>query len=121
MRTFNQQIATSHALNASFVSDFVPLKNILLYSITAIVAGIPTGTITLEASNDPETNDTQVSTLAPTHFVMIEDSDFVLSAAGNTMWNVRDIAYNYVRVRYVDSSSGASTATMSIVFNGKGL
>lgn len=128
MRTFNQTIATDLELNADLQSEYIPLRNIFMYSITAIVTGTPTGTLTLQASNDPETNDTQVSPITgrspavgPTNWVTIQDSDFAIAAAGNTMWNVRDVAYNYVRVVYVDSSGGASTAVMSIVFNGKGM
>ena len=45
-----------------------------------------------------------------------------VSAAGNYMWNVTDVMYNYVRVVYTDTSSGTSTAIVtSLVFNGKGI
>ena len=37
------------------------------------------------------------------------------------MWNVRDVAYNYVRVVYIDASGGTSSATMNVIFNGKGV
>lgn len=126
MRVFNQQIATNVALNANVSTTYVPLKSIFMYSIAAIVTGTPTGTIKLQASNDPETNDTQYNagnippTVIPTHWVDITDSSFALSSAGETMWNVRDVAYNYVRVVYTDGSSGSSTATMTVIFNGKG-
>lgn len=127
MRTFNQQIATAAPLNANYQSQYVPLRNIIMYCIVANITGVPTGTLTLEASNDPETNDTQVNAsgrapaVGPTNWVTIKDSDFTVTTAGKTMWNVEVAAYNYVRVAYVDASGGASTATMSIVFNGKGL
>lgn len=127
MRTFNKQISTDVVLNANRNSEYVQLKNIFMYCIAAIITGTPTGTIKLQASNDPETNDTQYNVTAgrppavgPTNWVDIDDSDFVVSSAGETMWNVRYIGYNYVRVVYTDGSSGASTATMSIIFNGKG-
>jgi hypothetical protein len=128
MRTFNKQISTAVPMNANSNSPYVQLKNIFMYSLAALVTGIPTGTIKLQASNDPETNDTQTNitsgvapAVGPTNWVDIADSAFALSAAGETMWNVRDVAYNYVRVVYIDSSGGASTATMAIVFNGKGV
>ncbi len=128
MRTFNKQISTSVPLNANSNSPYVPLKSIFMYSIAFIVTGTPTGTVKLQASNDPETNDTQVNVtsgvapaVGPTRWVDITDSSFSLTTAGETMWNVRDVAYNYVRVVYIDASSGASTATASIIFNGKGV
>lgn len=121
MRTFNKTIAQDQPLNTDVTTDFVPLRNIILYTISANVTGTPSGSIYLEASADPETNDTQPSTNQPTNWAVITDSAFTLSAAGVTMWNVRDIGYNYVRVVFVDGSGGTSTATMNVVFNGKGI
>jgi hypothetical protein len=128
MRTFNRQISTNVALNANVNGPYIQLKNIFMYSIAAIVTGVPTGTISLQASNDPETNDTQTNVAAgqapavgPSTWVTIDDSSFSLTSAGTTMWNVRDVGYNYVRVVYTDSSGGASTATMTVIFNGKGV
>jgi len=128
MRTFNQQVSTNQPMNVSSNSPYVPLKSIILYTVAAVVTGTPTGTIKLQASNDPETNDTQYNVTAnrppsvgPVNWVDITNSSFTLSSSGETMWNVRDIGYNYVRVVYTDSSGGTSTATMNIIFNGKGV
>lgn len=96
--------------------------------MSAIITGTPTGTIQIQASNDPETNDTQYNTTAgqppavgPTNWVTITNSPFVVSSSGEEMWNVNYAGYNYVRVQYLDSSGGTSTATMTIIFNGKGM
>jgi hypothetical protein len=101
--------------------------------MSAIITGTPTGTIQIQASNDPETNDTQVNTnygpgqtptnppaVGPTNWVTIANSPFPVSSAGEEMWNVNYAGYNYVRVQYLDASGGTSTATMTIIFNGKG-
>lgn len=119
MRVFNDQISTAVVLNANRNSPAVPLKSIFMYSIAFNVTGTPTGTVKLQASNDPETNDT-IPLPAPANWVDIANSSFSLTASGETMWNVQYVAYNYVRVVYTDSSSGASTATVNIIFNGKG-
>lgn len=124
MRTNNKQINNATVMNTSFNSPAVPLKNIILYSIAANVTGTPTGTIKLQASNDPETNDTMPDGTpqpTPTNWADITGSSFTLSAAGETMWNVSDVGYNYVRVAYTDGSGGASTATVNIVANLKGI
>jgi hypothetical protein len=130
MRTFNKTVATAVPLNANYVSPYVPLKSIYTYSIAAIITGTPTGTIQLQASNDPETNDTQTNTsttpnmppsTAPVNWVVIANSPFIVTTAGEQMWNVNYTGYNYVRVQYIDGSSGTSTATMTIIFNGKGV
>jgi hypothetical protein len=130
MRTFNQTVATGAPLNGNYNSPYVPLKQIYTYTMAAIITGTPTGTVQIQASNDPETNDTQYNTtssplrpptVAPTNWVTIANSPFSVSSAGETMWNVNYAGYNYVRVQYIDSSGGTSTATMTIIFNGKGV
>ncbi len=127
MRTINRTIVLAAPLNANYNSPYQPLKSIYTYTIAAIVSGTPTGSIALQASNDPETNDTQYNStnlppaVGPSNWVTIADSTFVLSAAGETMWNVNAVGYNYVRVVYTDASSGLSAATLKIIFNGKGV
>lgn len=126
MRTFNKTIVplVSPILSANRNSEPIPLKNIFMYSIAAIIAGTPTGTIKLQVSNDPETNDSMPSNNSqpqPTHWIDLANSSVAVSAAGETMWSVKDCSYNWVRVSYVDGSSGSSTATMSIVVNCKGV
>ncbi len=134
MRTFNKTIATGVPLNANYNSPYVQLKNIYTYTMSAIITGTPTGTIQIQASNDPETNDTQTNTptvlgqpmpnppsVAPVNWVTITGSPFIVTGPGEEMWNVNYAGYNYVRVQYLDSSGGTSTATMKIIFNGKGV
>lgn len=125
MRVFNKQILTAQPLNVSFNSPASALKSIILYTMAINITGTGTGSVRLQASNDPETNDTQPGGIpfpAPTHWADVTNSTFAV-AAGVTevMWNVRDVGYNYVRVVYTDLSSGASTATASIIINGKGV
>lgn len=119
MRTFNQQIGNNIALNTNYTSAFVPLKNIFMYSIAANISGTPTGNIKLQASNDPETNDTQ-PLVTPVNWLDIDGSIATVSSSGEVFWNVHEVAYNYVRVLYTDTSGGTSLATLNIIFNGKG-
>lgn len=128
MRTINKTIAVNVPLNANYNSPYQPLRSIYTYTMCAIIAGTPTGTVQIQASNDPETNDTQINTTAnlppavgPTNWVTIANSPFPVTSSGESMWNVNFVGYNYVRVQYLDSSGGTSTATMTIIFNGKGV
>lgn len=133
MRTFNRTVATNVPLNANYNSPYVQLKNIYTYAMSAIITGTPTGTIQIQASNDPETNDTQTNqptvagqpmtnppSVAPVNWVTITNSPFIVTTSGIEFWNVNAVGYNYVRVQYTDGSGGTSTATMTIIFNGKG-
>lgn len=124
MRTFNKKIQTNVLLNVNVTGPAVPLKNIFLYTIAATITGTPTGSLKLQASNDPETNDAMplgVPEPLPINWADITNSTFAETVAGVTMWNVREIGYNYVRVIYTDASGGTSTARMSVVINGKGV
>jgi len=128
VRTINKTLATNVPLNANYNSPYQPLRSIPLYTMSAIITGTPTGTISIQASNDPETNDTQINTTAqlppavgPTNWVTITGSTFTVTTAGEEMWNVDYAGYNYVRVQYTDASGGTSTATMKIIFNAKGM
>lgn len=124
MRTSNKQILTAQALNANITTTPFQLKNVYMYSVAFNVTGTPTGVVKLQASNDPETNDSMPSNNpqpSPSNWADITNSSFTLSAAGETMWNVSSIAYNWVRVVYTDNSSGASTATVNCVINVKGV
>lgn len=124
MRVFNKQVQTNTALNVNTNGPAVPLKSIFMYSVAANITGTPTGTILLQASNDPETNDvTPLGTPAPlpTNWSTIANTSTNVTTSGTTLWNVSDVGYNYVRVVYTDTSSGASTATMNVVVNGKGM
>ncbi len=122
MRVFNKTIATAVPLNTNYNSPASPLKSIYMYDMAANITGTPNGTLKLQASNDPETNDTMpggVPQPQPTNWADIQNSTFV-AVTGTNMWNVRAVGYNYVRVVYTDLSSGSSTATMTIIINGKG-
>lgn len=135
MRTFNKQVSTAQAMNVNSSSPYTQLRNIYTYCMAALITGSATGTIKLQASNDPETNDTQTNqatvlgqpptnppSKAPTHWADITGSSFVVTGTDTEiMWNVDAVGYNYVRVVYTDTSGGTSTATMNIVFNGKGV
>jgi hypothetical protein len=118
MRAVNQQIMTNVVLNADRNSDPIPLQNIFMFSLCAIINGTPTGGIKLQVSNDPIS--AVSNNVTPTNWVDMSHSQYSLTDDTPTFWNVSEVAYNYVRVVYNDLSGGTSTATLSLVFNGKG-
>lgn len=122
MRSTNKVLVAAQALNVSSNSVAQQLKNIYTYSMAAIFTGTPTGTVKLQASNDPETNALPDGTFQqpPSNWIDIANSTFTITASGETLWNVDAVGYNYVRVVFTDTSGGSSTATMKLVFNGKG-
>lgn len=109
-------------MNTTITSAAYSLDRIFGYSIQASFTGTPTGTFKLQASSDPTGDQASPSnaTNIPTHWTDIVDSSESVSAAGNFMWNVTDVFYNWVRLIYTDSSSGSSTAVLNVRINAKG-
>lgn len=106
-------------MNQDFQGAPQQLQNAFGYCIQAIVTGTPNGSVSLEASIDPVI-ETGANYRPPTNWNPVDNSTFVLTTAGNTMWNVSDAQYNWVRVIYVDASGGLSTAVMTASINTKG-
>jgi hypothetical protein len=105
-------IAAGTVMNTTLYSIALGVPQMFGAAIQIEFTGTPTGTFQLEASSDPwVANPTTGQT--PTNWTVVADSQFTVTAAGNVMWNVSDIQYNYVRVQYLDSSGGTSTATIT--------
>lgn len=127
MRTVNipNIIPSGTVMNTTINSSAIPLYQIYGYSIQAVYTGTPTGAFKLQGSSDPVPQAGSPSiTAAPTpvNWSDIANSSESISAAGNFMWNVFDVMYNWVRLVYTDSSGGTSTAIVTVsTFNGKGI
>lgn len=119
MQVYNKQIVTNVVMNANLASAAYNVQQLFGVAIQARFTGTPTGTFKLQASSDPATAYIEGQN-APTNWSDIPDSTYAVSAAGNYMWNVFDIMYNYIRVVYTDGSSGASTAVLNVQINAKG-
>ncbi len=130
MLIYNKQniIPAGTVMNATINSAAMQLENMYGYAIQIVFTGTPTGSFKLQSSCDPVTQASQVFgangavTWTPTNWTDITNSTFTVSAAGNLEWNYSQLAgYNYVRVVYTDTSSGNSTAVITVAqFNGKG-
>lgn len=121
MRVFNIQPTMGQTMNTTITSDAFQLYQMFGFSIQVTFTGTPTGTFKLQASSDPVTQ-VSLNTVTPaTHWTDVANSSQAVSAAGNVLWNVSDVMYNWVRVVYTDGSAGASTAVITnLTFNGKG-
>lgn len=119
MRITNKQIESAASMGANITSEAVPLNQIYTFAIQAVYTATPTGTLKLQASCDPYINTMPTAEL-PTNWTDIANSSISITAAGNYMWNVSDIGYNWVRLVYTDGSGGTSTAALTVTFNGKG-
>lgn len=110
-------IPVSTVLNATRTSSVVPLYQIFGYSIQVVFTGTPTGSFKLQASCDPVPQSSAPgaeTVFNPVNWTDVLNSSQSVSAAGNIIWNVADVMYNYVRVVYTDTSSGTSTAIVTV-------
>jgi len=123
MRTYNEPLFTGTRMNTTLHSAATETAKIFGFAIQAVYTGTPTGTLFLEGSADPSgdfaspTNATNV----PTNWSTIANSAQAVTAAGNFLWNVADVEYNWVRLSYTDTSGGTSTALLTARINAKGI
>jgi len=115
------------SMHSNFDGYAFDVGNMLGVCVSAIVddhklgASDPTGTLYLQASNDPfDTtlpSGTSEFSVDPDSWVDIADSE--KSVAGNEehMWNIRDIFYKWIRARYERTSGDG---TVYIRYSAKG-
>jgi hypothetical protein len=126
MRVFNQPKIGLQGLtmNTTLNSSAISLKGIYGYAVQVVWTGTPNGSLKLQASSDAAGD--QASPLNLTNTVTnwsdVANSSTAITAAGNYMWNVSEVMYNWVRVVYTDSSGGSSTAVITVSqINAKGV
>lgn len=111
-------IRAGTVLNAIITSVAQQVYNSFGFSAQVFFTGTPSGSFHLEASDDPaaqaiSTGNYASAVTAPTNWSTIANSTFVVSAAGNVMWDYDQPGFNWFRIVYVDGSSGASTAVIA--------
>ena len=93
-------------LSADRTSQTIDLSSYYLASIQATVTGASAaGTASLYGSDDN------------TNFTKVSGSDATISGAGNGTWNIGQVGYRYIQVRFAFSSG---TGTMVLELFGKG-
>lgn len=132
MKTFNINmtsptplIPASTVMNATINSAPMPLQDVISYDFQIVFTGVPTGSFKLQKSDDPVSAATAsfLKTSLPVNWTDIANTSQAVTAAGNI--SLRDPlswpGYAWVRVVYSDTSSGMSTAIITVAnFNGKG-
>lgn len=131
MRVYNAPIATTAGvttaipMNATIKLAANQLYDVFGFYIQVIITGTPTGSFKLQSSGDPCSQgslSTPLTAQAPSEasWTDVLNSSQSVSAAGNVSWNVDGAYFNWVRVVYTDTSSGASTATFIGRINTRG-
>ena len=109
-------------MNTNLTSSAFNLNQIYGYCIQAVWTGTPTGTFKLQASADPSDIQLRNANQQPVNWTDVANSSQAVTIAGSYMWNVTEIMYGWVRLVYTDTSSGASTAVLTVsTINTKGV
>lgn len=109
------------SMASGFVTDPLYLGHIVNFSIQCVFTGTPGGNFTLECSNDEGQGDkvlNKYSSEGVVNWTTVADSAFVVAAAGNVTWDVQNVGYRWVRVRWTQTSSTGSVT--SARYNVKG-
>lgn len=122
MKIFNEPLITApQDMSASFELPPVYLANIVNYSIQLEFTGAPTGTYSLQCSNDhgkavlPGKID-QYN--AVNNWTEIKGSAQDISEAGDHTWNVENAGYLWVRVVYAPDSGTGSLSSARVTVKG---
>lgn len=113
MRIANEDLLNEVPVDMSTDFELRPiwLGHICNYSIQLVFTGSPNGTFKLQCSNDPGAPNGGVSTnqaLDVVNWTDILDSDQLITAAGNHVWQVENAGYNWVRVVYTAAAGSGS-------------
>jgi hypothetical protein len=119
MQVYNKNIINGVVMNTTINSLPYDVQQIYGYAIQATFTGTPTGSFKLQASNDPATSYNNQSASQVVNWTDIVGTPYSVTAAGNYMWNVYDVMYNWVRLVYTDTSGGTSTAVLNATINAK--
>lgn len=124
--SINTSLLSSGAvsLGADGVSDWFRLDNIIGFSIDAVwtgTAGSAVGNFTLQCSNDDggaSVGQPSLSTGITNTFTLGGSTIAAGSADGSGEWNVSDVFYKWVRVKYTRGSGTGSLTSCRVTAKG---
>lgn len=99
----NDHIIIAQSVAANISSGPIDTSSIINIAVQCVYSGTPTGTITIECSNDG------------VHFDTL-DTISLTGSSGNKMKNYPDTGYKYIQVRYI---AGSGSGTLDVYVSGK--
>lgn len=105
MRVFEYALDSAASMGADHTSPAQALQQMQIASVQAVWTGSPVGTLSLLISNDGVTYSTYTG------------SSTAVSGAGDFVWNLASLGFNYVKVKYTRASG---TGSLNITVSGKG-
>lgn len=118
MRVENQSLLEklpTTSLNVSWESPAISLEHIYGYSVQATWTGSPNGTLKLQGSNQPVSND-QSGSITKWEDIPLATID--ISTATSIMFNVRQEFYRFFRVVLVSGGTGGTMTYLAYMLKG---
>lgn len=112
----NNLILDGTDMTANIVSSPIYVGNIINYSIQLVYTGAPNGAFDIQVSNDKVDSIKDVESSDITNWTTLTTLSETVTTAGNLIIEVPDITYQWIRLIWTDSTSGASTITSAIYF-----
>ncbi len=97
------------ANNASTNGPAIKVDQCFAVSVQAISTGTPTGTVKLQASNDPNPAPASTSTFTPTNWSDISGATVNVTTTGAVLIPKTDLCYNFIRAVYTDTAANVAT------------
>lgn len=106
MRVFEYKLVTNGDMSGDYISPVQQLTQMAICAIQATWDSAPVGVLNLQISND---------NIIWTDYTC---SSTDVNGAGNFLWNLVSIGFQYVRVQYVSTSGSGN---LNVTVNGKGV
>lgn len=122
MRFQTQTLFDNNDMSATVSSRAMNCARMTHLAIQAEVtagATAPNGTLTLQASAEPEFAGSLAYT-APTRWENLPGAQAVTGVNSTNLWNVSEAGYNWIRLTYTRSGGGGGDARLNARINLKG-
>ena len=109
------------SMGSSFISDPQNLFSVYAYSIQVVWSGgsSPSGTFTLQGSNDPGNSNLILQDSPPVNWTTISNSGIVVTGTpGDILYDVTECSYRWVRLVYTYMSGSATISDAQINIKG---
>lgn len=117
MRILNESIVASGDMSQAITSTPIWVGHQVVVSIHAVYTGSTiNGLLSVQASNDPANEN---NSAAIVNWADIPGANDMLSAAGQSIINLAEIGYRWIRLTW--TPSGTNSGTLNARFNGKGI
>lgn len=118
MLPFFQQSLAAVDASANQNGPWIEASHKMNLSAFAVMTGASTGTLNIQASNDPNPPVDSSGNPNPQNFINIPTQTVTIGAAGAFLIPSFSVSYKWIRASYVKNNGSAGTITVNLAGNG---